>query len=441
MAIDARTQPDGIAEPPTRADAMLPTLPRTIEDTGLDFLFLVELIAKVLFVRGQVSLAELAGHVRLPATVLDAVLAFMRTERLCEVTRRGGVDGDVNYQLTDTGRQRAVGYLARCQYAGVAPVGLRAYADAVEAQSVAGLRVTRQDVRRVFGNIVVKPVVIDQVGAAMNSGRAMFLYGPAGSGKTFLAERLRGLLQGSVVVPHAITVGNEVIQMFDPLVHRPVETSTKPGGALDRPTAGDTRWVVCERPVVLSGGELRLDMLDLDYDEATRFYQAPPHVKANNGIYIVDDLGRQLVAPRDLMNRWVVPLDRRKDYLSLRTGHKFAVPFDVVVVFSTNLRPADLVDDAFLRRIGYKIYLGAMSEDEYRTIFQDVCRELGIAYAEDKFQYLLREHHDRENVPRLACYPRDILSQLRDFAIYDGGTPQLSADTLDRAWHNYFIRE
>jgi energy-coupling factor transporter ATP-binding protein EcfA2 len=441
MAIETSVKSGGIVRLPSRVEASLPALPRTVEETGLDYLFLVELVAKVLFVRGQVSLAELSAHLRLPATVLETLLAFMRTERLCEVVRRGGAEGDVNYQLTDAGRQRAIGYLARSQYAGVAPVSLRAYYDAVEAQSVAGLRVTREDVKRVFEKVVVKPVVIDQVGAAMNSGRAIFLYGPAGSGKTYLAERLRGLLQGSIVVPHAIAVGNEVIQMYDPLVHRRVESKAAPAGGIDRATTGDTRWELCERPVVLSGGELKLEMLDLDYDEATRFYQAPPHLKANNGIYVVDDLGRQLVTPRDLMNRWVVPLDRRKDYLSLRTGHKFAVPFDVVVVFSTNLKPADLVDEAFLRRLGYKIYLGPMSEDEYRTIFRDVCTELGIGYTEEMFQYLLHSHHDRENKPRLACYPRDILSQLRDFAIYEGGAPELSAANLDRAWHNYFISE
>ena len=441
MAIETSVQRGGIVGSAPRANVSLPALPRTIEATGLDFLFLVELVAKVLFVRGQISLAELSAHLKLPATVLETLLAFMRAERLCEVSRRGGNDGDVTFQLTDAGRERAAGYLARSQYAGVAPVGLRAYADAIEAQSVVGLRVTRDDVHRAFAGVVTKPGVLDQVGAAMNSGRAMFLYGPAGSGKTYLAERLRGLLQGSIVIPHAIAVGDEVIQIFDPLVHHPIEGRPEPAGALDRAATGDERWILCQRPVVLSGGELKLAMLDLDYDESTRFYQAPPHVKANNGIYIVDDLGRQLVTPRDLMNRWVVPLDRRKDYLSLRTGHKFVVPFDVVVVFSTNLRPADLVDEAFLRRLGYKIYLGPMSEDEYRAIFKGVCTELGIAYAEEMFGYLLRHHHDREDKPRLACYPRDILSQLRDFSIYEGGAPQLTEANLDRAWHNYFISE
>jgi hypothetical protein len=426
---------------PPRAAASLPAMPRTVAESGLDFLFLVELIAKVLFVRGQISLADLSSHLKLPATILEEILAFMRTERQCEVTRRGANDGDVNFQLTDAGRQRAMGYLARSQYAGIAPVTLAAYSAMVEAQAVSDLCVTRDDVRRVFAGEVVKPAVLDQVGAAMNSGRAMFLYGPAGSGKTYLAERLRGLLTGEVVVPHAIAVGNEVIQVFDPLVHEPIEPVAALRGALDRGAAGDGRWVLCRRPVVISGGELKLTMLDLDYDESTRFYQAPPHVKANNGIYVVDDLGRQLVAPRDLMNRWIVPLDRHIDYLSLRTGHRFVVPFDVIVVFSTNLRPADLVDEAFLRRLGYKIYLGPMSEEEYRTVFRSVCAEYGIAYSEASMTHLLRNHHDREDKPRLACYPRDILSQLKDFAIYEGAAPQLTAEALDRAWHNYFISE
>jgi hypothetical protein len=441
MAIETSPERSGIVRLPQDREASRPGLPRTVEDTELEFIFLVELLAKVLFVRGQVSLAQLASHVKLPATVIEGLLGFMRTERLCEVTRRGGSDGDVNYQLTDTGRARAAGFFERSQYAGVAPVSLRSYRDTIETQSVAELRVTREEVKRQFAGVVLKPAVLDQVGAAMNSGRAMFLYGPAGSGKTYMAERLRRLLKGSILVPHAIVVGNDVIQIFDPLVHQPAASAPASASGIDREAMSDGRWVRCERPVVISGGELRLSMLDLDYDEATRFYQAPPHVKANNGIYVVDDLGRQLVTPRDLMNRWVVPLDRRKDYLSLRTGHKFAVPFDVVVVFSTNLRPADLVDEAFLRRLGYKIYVGPMSEDEYRSIFEGVCAELGITYAEQMFQHLLRNHHDREDRPRLACYPRDILSQLRDFAAYEGGPPQLTADNLDRAWHNYFISE
>lgn len=439
MKTEARNPDSTATRPATGVAPALPRAPRTIEDTGLAFGFMVELVAKVLFKRGRSSLGQLAGSLELPATVLETLVAFLRGERWCEVVRRGTADGDVFYQLTETGREHAAALLERNQYAGVAPVCLADYRDTVETQSVAGLRVTREDVQRAFDGVVIAPFVLEQVGAAMNSGRAMFLYGPAGSGKTYLAERLRRLLSGAVRVPHALAVGGEVVQMLDPLVHRPVDGPRAEFAGLDRECATDGRWVVCDRPVVLSGGELRLSMLDLDFDETTRYYQAPPHVKANNGIYIVDDLGRQIVTPRELMNRWVVPLDRRRDYLSLRTGHKFAVPFDVVVVFSTNLRPADLVDDAFLRRLGYKIHLGPVSEDDYRRIFRDVCAEFGIGYVEDAFQHLLRLHHQREDKPLLACYPRDLLSQLRDFAAYQGCAPRLTEDGLDHAWRNYFI--
>lgn len=418
----------------------LPPAPRSVEETGLDLLFLVELVAKVLFTRGQLSLVALGAHLRLPVTVVESVLGFMRGERLVEVVKRGGTDGDVHFQLTDTGRVRAQAFQERSRYAGVAPVGLQAYCDAVEAQSVAGQQITREDVQRAFAGIVVNPFVLDQVGAAMNSGRAMFLHGAAGSGKTFLAEHLRLLLKGDVLVPHAVAVSGEVIQIFDPLVHEPIDAPAA-GGGLDRSERGDTRWVRCRRPMVLSGGELRMAMLDLDFDESTRFYQAPPHLKANNGIYVVDDLGRQLVSAQELMNRWIVPLDRHRDYLSLRTGHKFAVPFDVVVVFSTNLRPLDLADEAFLRRIGYKIKIGALSEDEYRQVFKGVCADCGIAFREDMLQLLLRDYHARDQRPLLACYPRDIVSQLRDFAVYERTAPELTPAALDRAWHNYFIGE
>jgi SpoVK/Ycf46/Vps4 family AAA+-type ATPase len=182
-------------------------------------------------------------------------------------------------------------------------------------------------------------------------------------------------------------------------------------------------------------------MLDLHFDESARFYQAPPHLKANNGIYVIDDLGRQMVSPRDLMNRWIVPLDRKRDYLALHTGYKFMVPFDVVVVFSTNLKPGDLADESFLRRLGYKIYLGPMEEDDYRAIFEQYCQELGIRFVESAFQYLLREHHAKEGRPLLACYPRDLLGPVRDFGLYEGKTPELTPEALDQAWNTYFVTE
>jgi len=274
----------------------------------------------------------------------------------------------------------------------------------------------------------------------MNSGRAIFIYGPAGSGKTFIAEKLGQIFPDDIAIPYALLVENEIIQVFDPLIHQPsVEV---PGGtSLDRGKPHDQRWVSCQRPAVITGGELTLKMLDLDFDESARFYQAPPQVKANNGLLVIDDLGRQLVTPQNLMNRWIVPLDRRVDYLALHTGTKFMIPFDVTVIFSSNISPTKLADEAFLRRLGYKIYIGELSEEEYQTIFKQVCSTFKIDYRDDSFNYLVQKLHYKHQKPLLACIPRDILGQVRDFALYNDTEPKLSEEILDTAWNNYYARD
>lgn len=418
-----------------------PQAPRTPEDTGLRFLFLVELIAKVLFVRGQLRLTEVSNHLRLPVTVVESLLVFMRTERLCEVTKRGETDGDVHYNLTESGRARASEFLQKNQYAGTAPVSLEAYTQQVERQAIAGMRVTLPDVNRAFEGLVIKPHLREQLGAAMNSGRAMFLYGPAGSGKTYLAEQLLRLLTGHVAIPHAICVDSEVIQLFDPHVHQLANDKQAAPDSLDKRSKLDARWAVCHRPVSLTGGELTLDMLNLDFDPTTRFYQAPPHVKANNGLFIIDDLGRQQLSPQQLMNRWIVPMDRRLDYQALHNGYKFAIPFDVILVFSTNMTPSDVADEAFLRRLGYKIRVGPLDEAEYDMVFRGVCRDYGVPFDQSAFDYLVNEHHKKDGKPLLACYPRDIVGQIKDFALYRGMQPELTQDSLDWAWANYFATD
>lgn len=417
----------------------MPRMPQRLEETGLDFSFVVELVAKVLYVRGQLKLPELAAHLKLPPGILEPVLTLMRTERLCEMARRGETEGAMTYTLSDTGRARAQDFLARGLYSGPAPVSLQAYIDMVRNQSILDLPVDRQGVHDVFANVVIKDSLLDQFGAAMASGRAMFIYGPAGSGKTYIAERLVGLASGHVAIPHAIVIDNEVVQVFDPVVHEPVAQERAAGSLLGN--REDARWVLCKRPAIIAGAELTLSMLDLQFDTQSRFYQAPPHVKANNGLFIVDDLGRQLVTPRDLMNRWIVPMDRRVDYLTLHTGKKFQLPFDLILVFSSNLPPSELADPAFLRRIGYKIFVGPLDEPEYRGIFTDTCTALGIPFDETQYRYLLEQHHARSNTPLLACLPRDILTQLRDFAQFNHVPPQLSSELLDWAWHNYFARD
>lgn len=414
--------------------------PRTVDETGLPFLFLAELLGKVLAQRGQLRLAELAAHTKLNVSVIDPLIAFLRSEKLCEVARIGnsGTDADLCYILTEAGRARAHAALGRNAYAGPAPVTLAAYVAQVKAHSVANMQVTRGAMATTFDGVVVNPVVLDQIGAGMNSGRALFLHGAAGSGKTYLAERLRDLLVGTIAVPHALMVDGEVIPFFDNVQHCVTEAAVTEAPSLDRGSAPDGRWIRgVRRPAALAGGELTLDMLDLRFDPHTRLYQAPPHLKSNNGIFIIDDLGRQRCTPEALMNRWIVPMDRNVDYLTLHTGHTFQVPFDVIIVFSSNFVPQRLSDGAFLRRLGYKIEVPAASTDEYARLFRQACESVGVAFDAASFDYLLMCHRER-GVPLLACYPRDLMRQLRDLARYEDRAPELSRRTLDWAWDNYF---
>ncbi len=422
--------------------------PRTVDETGLPFLFLAELVAKVLHQRGQLRLPELGQHLKLGVGVIDPLVAFLRAEKLIEVVRAGssGTDADLAYGLTEAGRARAAAVLARNAYAGPAPVTLAAYTAQVQAQSVAGLRVTRARMNEVFDGIVVNPRVLEQLGAAMNSGRTIFLHGLAGSGKSFLAERLRDLLDGEIAVPYALMVDGEAIPLYDSVQHRAAGEGMAEGvtaaAGIDRGSAPDMRWVRgLRRPAALVGGELTLDMLDLRFDPHTRLYVAPPHLKSNNGIFIIDDLGRQRCTPDALMNRWIVPMDRNVDHLTLHTGHSFQVPFDVIVVFSSNFVPQRLSDGAFLRRLGYKIEVPPATKDEYARLFAQACAAVGVApgpgLLAELFDYLV-ERHRAAGVPLLACHPRDLLRQLRDLARFEERAPELTLDALDWAWTNYF---
>lgn len=409
----------------------LPPRPQSLPETGLPFAFLLDLCLKVLFNGGPRPLWALADHLRLPVGLLEPLHAFLRRERLCEVARQGTVDGDLTLQLTGSGSERAEAALRRSRYAGPAPVTLADYGARIEAQAAASPEMNEATMAEAFAGVVLRAPVLRQLGAGLNSGRALLIHGPSGSGKTFIAERLAGVLGGDVLVPHALFVDDEVIQVFDPLVHAAV---TAPG--IRRPV-GDTRWVCSRRPVVMVGGELTLAMLDLQFDPQTRFYVAPPQVKANNGLFIVDDLGRQLVATRDLLNRWIVPLDRRIDHYALHTGSTFRLPFAVCVVFSSNLAPADLADEAFLRRLGYKVPIGELSPGEYMQILDQACERAGIEATAASRDYLLRRHA-REQRPLLACTPADLVGKLCDDARYRGEAPVMTESGLAWAWETYF---
>jgi len=445
VAIAAPAGADGKAAPQLQPQLQLQPRqrpePATWQQTGLPFLFLADLVLKVVFLRGQLHMTELGSHIRISTNIVDGITVFLRAEKLCEIARRGtsNTDADVLYTLTDAGRHRATILMAQNAYTGPAPVTLEDYCLQVEAQSVANMRVGSHDMQRLFAGIEVSPNILGQIGAAMNSRRALYVHGPAGSGKTYLAERLCGLLNGSVLVPHAVLINGEIMQLFDPSVHEPAPAPVGVRSILEKSVRIDGRWVECRRPTVVTGGELTMAMLDLQFDDGTRFYQSPSHLKANNGIFIIDDLGRQRCSAVELMNRWIVPLDRRKDYLSLHTGHKFQVPFDVIVVFSSNLAPGKLADDAFSRRLGYKIYIGEQSPDAYERIFRQECVTQQVPWSADAFDYLIHEKHTAQGRGLMACYPRDLIAQVCDLARYEGTPPELNRRVLDWAWNNYFI--
>lgn len=417
--------------------AALSPRPTTLEKTGLSLTFLAELLGKHLATAGVLTTSELIERLALAGPVVNQILQFMRAESRVEVRSRLGLDHELRYGLTDKGRLDALEALNRGGYVGPAPVPLTDYAALVRKQSVHRHKVTRQAVHDAFSGTVIDPELLDRLGPAMNSQRAIFLYGHAGTGKTFTARKLASALQGIVLVPHAIAVHETVVEVFDPLCHEQLAFTNPPPPSL-LGQGFDPRYVACERPIVLAGGELSADMVELQFDPATRTYTAPIQLKANNGFLLIDDLGRQRVEPAVLFNRWIVPMDTQRDSLMTNRGHHFEVPFDLVLVFSTNLRPDQIADQAFLRRLGYKIELLPIPTDDYKLIWQRVCTERGIGYDGGLADYVIEQLHRRQRVPLLPCHPRDLLGMALDRATYLGRS-RLDTEALRWAWGNYFL--
>jgi predicted ATPase with chaperone activity len=420
----------------------VPPEPDSVEDTGLALGFLTDLALKILYFRGYVTGAEIAEEMCLPFPgVVERLLDFLKRDQMCEIKGAGGF-GRSSYEYTITGRgiTRAREVLDRGQYVGPAPVPLSDYSTGIRRQPMLTSSIHEHHLREALDHLVVEPEMMDMVGPAVNSRRSLFLYGAPGNGKTAIAESLGNMvLGGDMYVPFAVEVGGMVIKVFDDLNHRlvpeePQEANGRPG----RPRH-DRRWVRIRRPVIMTGGELTLETLDLVWDDAAKYYEAPFQMKANGGMFIIDDFGRQLVRPRDLLNRWVVPLEKRFDYLTLHTGLKIEVPFEVLIVFATNLEPRDLVDEAFLRRIRHKILVDDPSFDNYRDIMVRVCADRNVPFSEEGLRYLLQEYYIKPDAPMRACHPRDLVDEIIDIARYRRVEPELTKDLIDRACKSYFV--
>jgi len=416
------------------ATTFVPPVPTSVEETGLGLGLLTDLAIKIMYFEGNISGYELAERMKLPYPgVVEKVLEFLRREKYCEVTGTGGY-GEAAYQYTiaEKGRGIAREALARSQYAGPAPVTLETYTAAMHRQPLGNVVVHQRKMRQALSHMVINEETFAQLGPAINSGRSLFLFGHPGNGKTAIAESIGKMILGNAMyIPYAIEVGGQIIRVFDSVNHVVAEGPTGQNH--------DPRWERIQRPVIITGGELTLETLDLVYDESNKYYEAPFQMKANGGMLLIDDFGRQQARPRDLLNRWIVPLEKRVDYLTLHTGRKIEVPFDVLIVFSTNLAPRDLVDEAFLRRIRHKIEIKNPTWDEYREIFRRVCAAKGVPYDDRGLAYLIQEHYLKHNRPRRACHPRDLVDQLIDTARYMNVKPTLSKELIDRACEAYFV--
>jgi predicted ATPase with chaperone activity len=411
-----------------------PTAPKSIEETGLTASLIESLVCKHLAIVGSNSGRGIAKHSCLPFAVLEGMLGDLRSRQI--IVHHGAAPlNDYRYALTEQGRQRAEAYAAACAYAGPAPVPLMDYVISVEAQSIRAEAPRRDQLAAAFADISVETDLFESLGPAVNSGAGMFLYGAPGNGKSTLAKRITRCFGEQIWVPHAVVEDNQFVKVYDSAYHR-VSDEDEEGGiaAADH----DRRWLKIGRPTVIVGGELTLDSLEIRYDSNSRTSEAPLQMKSNCGCLLIDDFGRQRIEPTELLNRWIVPLESRVDFLTLPTGKKIQIPFEQLIIFSTNLEPSDLVDEAFLRRIPYKIEIGDSSEEEFHRLFQLYADSFGCEYRREVVDYVIREHYRPIGRPMRRCHPRDLLMQIRNHCVYHDAPLEMRPDYFDRVMGSYF---
>ena len=435
---DAAGQPSGAEKgtgPNAPLDAFIPLEPNSIREAGLTDTEVESLILKYLLARGDMTGREIAEQIRMPFVLLDQLMRQLKLDQLL-IYRGSAPMNDYIYQLTDLGRERARRYLDHCTYYGAAPVALSEYIAGIEAQSLTRQHPTEADLQNAFSDILVNQKMLTRLGPAINSGRGMFLFGAAGNGKTTIAERVTRAFGQFIWIPRAIGIDGEIIRLFDPVNHEEVQPPAN--SALWNASKIDQRWVRIRRPTIVVGGELTMDSLEVCLNRSTGISEAPLQLKSNCGTLVIDDFGRQKMSTDQLLNRWIVPLEKRYDYLNLPNGKKIQVPFDQLIVFSTNLEPRDLVDEAFLRRIPYKIEVVNPNEEEFRNLFKFMCPKLGFEMDETALNHLIETHYKAKNRPFRACQPRDLLTQVKNHCFYKKLKPLMSCEYFDIAVENYF---
>jgi predicted ATPase with chaperone activity len=419
-----------------------PVAPDSLEESGLSLDVVVQLCLKTLLFAGELPGTDIAARLGVAFPVIGPAMDALKAQRHCEIAGGAMLGGaSYRYRITDAGRARAALFLEQNHYVGYAPVSLDQYRTYMRDFAAGRHRgATREGVRRAFSHLVLPERVLDQLGPAINAGHSMFVFGPPGNGKTVISHAIRNLLQDDIAIPHAIEVEGSIIRLFDPVSHEQLPFPAE-GDGLDGGVRADRRWVRCRRPMVMVGGELTLDQLDLRYSPGLGFYRPPVQALANGGVLVIDDFGRQACSPRELLNRWTVPLESKVDYLTLQTGQKIDFPFVAMVVFATNVKPGDLVDEAFIRRIQYKVFAGSPTLAEFMQIFENCCRDRNIEFRPAVVQHLIESYYRPRQLELRGCHPRDLLNQSSSLAEYLEVPFELSPELLDAACASYFIDE
>jgi predicted ATPase with chaperone activity len=419
-----------------------PPAPQSVEQAGIPLDLILQLALKALHFAGELSGTELSRRLGLEFHIIQPALDLLKTQQQVSIVGGGFVGGaSYVYRISDTGRTRAALFLESSHYVGTAPVPLAQYQAYMHAYRAAVPRsATQERVRQAFSHLVISDSVLDQLGPAINAGHSMFVYGPPGNGKTVISQAIHNLLEGDIAIPHALEIEGQIVRLFDPVNHE-VVASEHDENSLTSAHTGDRRWVRCRRPMVMVGGELTLSSLELSYSATTGFYRAPVQAVANGGVLVIDDFGRQQCSPRELLNRWIVPLESRVDFLTLQSGQKFELPFMTMIVFATNVRPAELVDEAFLRRIQYKIFAESPTVQDFKTIFATCCRDLGTTAEPGLVERVLVDYYRPRNIPLRGCHPRDLIKQALSLASYLGRPAHLTFDLLEAACNSYFVND